>query len=187
LTALFAGSQGYVLTNNNLSVPLTADLPGEGVIILNSPPKAGRYTDAGGNEFDYGITRTTVINVSDNPLQLTINFPADSFASLTSPGSYIKLFLPPDTLSFNDTLFDKSSRYVSDGLKPFLDAALYTPTSLQETISPKQERVFYIAALYYKTRGVPTAELVLKEQDLFFRPGRLNPLLIPSGKIVFKK
>jgi hypothetical protein len=188
LTALFAMSPGYVLTNNNLSVPSTADvLPEEGVIILNSTPKAGRYTDADGKKFDYGITRTTLINLSGNPLELTINFPADSFAFPTVPGSYLKLFHPPDSLSFNDMPFDKSSWYVSDGLKPFLDAGLKTPTTLQETIGAKQEVVFYIGALYHKTAGVPRAELVLTEQNLFFRPGRLDSLLIPCGKIIFKR
>ena len=186
LTALFAMSPGDLLTNN-LFLPSTADvLPGEGVVILNSYPKAGRYTDSEGNEFGYGITRTTLINVSENPLQLTINFPADSFA-FALPGSYVKLFLPPDTISFNAMPFDNSSWYVGDDLKSFLDAGLNTPTALQETLSANQERVFYIGALYQKTAGVPRAELVLKDHNLFFRPSRLDSLLIPCGEIVFKK
>jgi hypothetical protein len=188
LTALFAGSPGYILTNDNLSGPPTADVfPHEGVIILNSFPKAGRYTDSEGKEFSYGITRTTLMNVSENSLQLTIHFPADSFAFVTFPGSYVKLFLLPDSISFNYIPFNNSSWYISDGLKPFLDAGLHTPTSRQEIISAKQERIFYIAALYHKTAGVPTAELVLKEQNLFFRPGRLDSLLITCGKVLFKE
>jgi hypothetical protein len=183
---LFAMSPGDILTNNNLSVPSTAGvLPGEDVIILNSLPKAGRYTGADGKEFDYGITRTTVMNVSENSLQLTINFSADSFEFFTAPG-YVRLFLPPDSISFNDRPFNKSSWYVSDGLKPFLDASLNTATSLQETIDPKQERVFYIGALYHKTAGVPRAELILKDLKLYFRPGRLDSLLIPCGEVTFK-
>jgi hypothetical protein len=74
------------------------------VIILNGSPKAGRYTDSDGKEFSYGITRTTLINVSENSLQLAINFPADSFAFVTFPGSYIKLFIPPDSISFMNTV-----------------------------------------------------------------------------------
>jgi hypothetical protein len=180
-------SPGNIFTNKNLAVSSTADvLPGEDVIILNSSPKAGRYINADGKEFSYGITRTTLINVSENPLQLSINFPADSFA-FTVPGLYVKLFLPPDSISFDDMPFDKSSWYVNDGLKPFLDAGLDTPTALQETISANQERVFYIGALYHKTGGIPRGELVLKEQNLFFKPGRLDTLMIPCGKIIFKK
>ncbi|SHH61029.1 hypothetical protein SAMN04488109_4612 [Chryseolinea serpens] len=187
-TALFVPSPGDMLTNNNLFLPSTANaLPGEGVVILNSYPKAGRYTDSEGHEFGYGITRTTLINVSENPLQLTINFPADSFAFSTLSGSYVKLFLPPDTISFNDMPFDNSSWYVDDDLRPFLNTGLHTPTALQETISPNHERVFYIGALYQKTAGVPRAELVLKDHNLFFRPSRLDSLLIPCGEIIFKK
>jgi hypothetical protein len=186
--ALFAMSPGYVLTNNNSSVPLTADvLSGEDVIILNSFPKAGRYTDAHGTEFSYGITRTTLINVSESPLQLTINFPADSFAFVEVQGVYVKLFLPPDSVSFDNMPFDNSSWYVPDGLKPFFDAGLNTPTSLQETIAPKQERVFYIGVRYHNAKGVPRAELVLKDDNLFFRPSRLDSLLVPCGKVMFKK
>jgi hypothetical protein len=183
LAALFAGSPGYILTADNLS----CDFPDEGIIILNSLPKAGRYTDSDGEEFSYGITRTTLMNVSGNSLQLTIHFPADSFAFVASPGSYVKLFLTPDSISFNGIPFNNSSWYISDGLTPFLDAGLYAPTARQEIISAKQERIFYIASLYHKTAGVPTAELVLKEQNLFFRPARLDSLLIPCGKISYKK
>lgn len=187
-TTLFAASPGDAPTINNLPIASIAHvLSAEDVIILNSSPKAGRYTDSDGKEFSYGITRTTLINVSGHPLELSLNFPADSVTFKTVSGSYVKLFLVPDTISFNDIPFDNSSWYFSDGLKQFLDAGLNTATSLQETISAKQERVFYIAAVYHKTAGVPTAELVLKDQNLFFRPGRLDSLLIPCGKILLKK
>jgi hypothetical protein len=188
LAALFVTSPGDVLINNNLSVASTAEvLSGEEVIILNSAPKAGRYIDADGREFGYGITRTTLINVSESPLQLTINLPADSFAFVTAPDSYVALFLPPDTIVSREMAFDKSSWYVSDGLKPFLDAGLDVPVTLREIIDSKQEYVFYIGALYHNTGGVPMAELVLKEQNLFFRPAPRDSLLIPCGKIIFKK
>jgi hypothetical protein len=188
LTALFALPPGDTLTSDKLFLASSADvLPGEGVVILNSYPKAGRYTDSKGNEFGYGITRTTLINVSENSLQLTINFPADSFALSSVPGSNVKVFISPDTISFDEMPFDHSSWYAHDGLKPFLMAGLRTPTTLHDTINANQDRVFYFGARYQKTAGVPRAELILKGDSLFFRPSRLDPLLIPCGKIIFKK
>jgi hypothetical protein len=184
LTGLFATIPAYILIDKNLSVPSSAILPGDDVIILNSFTKGGEYTDPGGNEFDYGITRTTLINVSGKSLQLKINFPADSFA-FPAGAWYVKLLVLPDTISFNDMPFDKSSLYVSDGFKTFLDVGLKSSTTFQDTISPGKDRILYIAAVYHKTKGIPRAELVLKDNDLFFRPGLFDSL-IPCGKITFK-
>ena len=178
---MVATSPGYVSSYANL--PSTTNVSSdEGLIILNSAPKAGRYIDSHGKEFGYGITRVTLINVSESPCRITIDFPADSFAFISSLGSYVKLFLPPDKIAFSDMRFDNSSWYYNDSLKAFLDADHHTPTTSRATIGAKQERVFYIGALYYKTAGVPRAELFLKNQHLFFRPGRLDSLLIPCGK-----
>ncbi|MGH9927163.1 MAG: hypothetical protein ACRD5B_17500, partial [Nitrososphaeraceae archaeon] len=83
-----------------------SDPTGKGVIIQNSLPKSGgvadeksRYTDSTEKNYRYAIFWTRVINETATPLELTINFPADSFAILPSPGSYLKLFLPPDTMT----------------------------------------------------------------------------------------
>ena len=143
VTGFFAVSPYHIYTSKKFSIPLTSDfVAGEDVIILNSLPKAGRHTDSVGTEFEYGIMRTTVINESDTPLALTINFPADSFAIFSSSNSYIKLFLPPDTISFGKISFDKSKWYASDGLKPFLDTGLHKPTMLQRTINAQEQTVF---------------------------------------------
>jgi hypothetical protein len=70
------------------------DLATKGVIIQNSLPKGGPYTDPTGKRFGYGIFWTRVINQTTSPLELTINFLGDSFAIFPEPGSYLKLFLP---------------------------------------------------------------------------------------------
>lgn len=168
------------------------DFTGNGVITQNSfsigREDIGRkrgYTDSTGKNYGYAIFWTRVINETATPLELTINFPADSFAIFPSPASYLKLFLPPDKMTL-----DKQSlyNYGITGLKSFLDTGFNKPTMLQKTINPNDECLFYIAALSYQAGGTSRAGLVLKGQDLFYRIS-IEPLgtaLIPCGQIVFK-
>ena len=126
------------------------------------------------------------------PLKLTINFPADSFAIPPWSDSYLKLFLPPDTMTL-----DKEPLYNfgATGLESFLDTGLNKPTMLQRTINPKEEFLFYTGTVFYQamgtvqtnqSRGGNRAEFVLKEQDLFYSMlPQINSL--PCGQVVFKK
>jgi hypothetical protein len=161
----------------------------KGVIIQNSLPKGGGYTAPTGKNFGYRIFWTRVINETATPLELTINFPADSVAIFSSPDSYLKVFLPPGTMTLDkEGLYD----YGVTGLKSFLDTALNKPTTLQRTINPKEACVFYIGMLSYQPgNGTPRAGLVLKEQELFYRisgyDAQLDSASIPCGHIVFKK
>jgi hypothetical protein len=83
----------HIRTNKDSSILSTIHIdPCKGVIIQNSLPKGGPYTDPTGKRFGYGIFWTRVINQTTSPLELTINFPADSFAIFPEPGSYLKLF-----------------------------------------------------------------------------------------------
>jgi hypothetical protein len=162
------------------------DSTGIVVIIQNSLPKGGSYTDSTGKNFGYRIFWYRVINETSAPLELTINFPADSFAILSSP-DYLKVFLPSDTMTLDkETLYS----YGATGLISFLDTGLTKPTMLQRTINPKEACLFYIGALFTQGYGAARAGLVLKEQDLFYRIRGIAPdldsALIPCGQIVFK-
>jgi hypothetical protein len=172
----------------------------QGVIIQNSLPKGDRHTDSGGKVFGIAIFWTRVINNTANPLELTINFPADSLEIPSSPDSYLKLFLPADTMTLDKVpLYN----YGVTGLRSYLDTGLNKPSKLQRTINPKEESLFYIGVLRYQvpdqapgTRrpglhqargGVIRTALVLKEEDLFYRISiDLDSTLIPCGQIVFK-
>jgi hypothetical protein len=159
------------------------DSTGIVVIIQNSFPNGGPYTDPTGKNFGYRIFWTRVINETATPLELTINFPADSFAILASPDSYLKVFLPLDTMTLDkETLYS----YGATGLESFLDTGLNKPTMLQRTINPKGACLFYIGVLFLGSDGVARAGLVLKEQDLFYKINLLGSALIPCGQIVFK-
>jgi len=159
------------------------DSTGIVVIIQNSLPKGGGYTDPTGKNFEYRIFWTRVINETATPLELTINFPA-SFAILHSP----YFFLPPDTMTLDkETLYD----YGATGLKSFLDTGINKPTMLLRTINPKEACLFYIGALFYQGGyGGARAGLVLKEQDFFYSIRGMSPqldsALIPCGRIVLK-
>ena len=179
----------HISVNKDSSIRSTAQFEAsEGVIIQNSFPKGGSYTDPTGNRFGYGKFWTRVINETASPLELTVNFPADSFAIFPQPDSYLKLFLPPGNMTL-----DKESMYYYDGttdLKSVLDTGLNKPTMLQRTINPKEECLFYIGMLFHVPDNGPVrTEFVLKEQDLFYRISiakQIDSVLIPCGQIVFK-
>src|SRR5688500_15033809 len=109
---------------------ISSKAPSEVIIIQNSFPKGGlRYTHSTGRNFVYAIFWTRVINKTAIPLELTMNFPTDSFA-ISQTDTYVKLFLPPDPMTFDkEVLFD----YGLD-LKSFLDTGFNKPTTLQRTI-----------------------------------------------------
>jgi hypothetical protein len=159
-----------------------------GILIQNSFPKGGPYTGPTKKNFNYSSLTffTRVTNVAGAPLELTINFSADSFAIPSSPDTFVKLFLPPDTMTF-----DKEILY-NYGVTDLV--SFDKPTSFQRTINPGEECLFYVVAIFYQTRatarnqqrGGNRAELVLEGQDLFYRmPPQINSL--PCGYIISKK
>lgn len=151
------------------------------VIIQNSLRKGGKYTDPAGKDFFSAIYWYRVINETATPLELIINFPADSFATLRSTDSYLKVFLPLDTMTLGK---EGLYAYGATGLKSFLDTGLNKPTLLQRTINPKEACLFYIGILDYQGFNIARAELVLNGKDVFYRVGGIE---IPCGQITFKK
>ncbi len=71
-----------------------------GVIIQNSYNRGGPYTGPVKKYFNVSnlIYFTRVINETKNSLELTVDFSADSIAIPNSPDTFVKLFLPPDTM-----------------------------------------------------------------------------------------
>jgi hypothetical protein len=88
---------------------------------------------------------TRVVNETDTPLELMINFSADSIPIPHSPDTFVKLFLPSDTMSHDkQSLYD----YGVTELESF-----DKPTRFQKTISPNEECLFYVVAIFYQTRA----------------------------------
>lgn len=159
-----------------------------GVIIQNSFPKGGPYTGAIKKHFNYSylVFFTCVINETGNPLEITINFSADSIQIPNSPNTFVKLFLPPDTMTL-----DKQNLF-SYGITDL--GAFDKPTRFHKTVNPKEDCLFYVVAIFYQTkagtwsqeRGGNRAEFVLKGQSLFYR---MIPQVdfLSCGNIIFNK
>lgn len=159
-----------------------------GVIIQNSFPKGGPYTGPTTENFNYSylVFFTRVINETRNQLELILNFSADSIAIPNSPDTFVKLFLPLDTMTF-----DKQS-FFSYGVTEL--ESFDHSTRFQRKLNPKEECLFYVVAIFYQTRagawnqerGGNRAELVLKGQDLYYRMSpQIDSLL--CGNIIFNK
>jgi hypothetical protein len=182
------GSYGNIDTEIKYTVS-----KGNSVIIQNSGPRGGSgFTDVSGIRFGHRVFWTRVINEADTPLELTITFPADSFA-LPGPDSYMKVFLHPDGLiQESKTSFDggKATDYAG---KLFWDTTslkslCHIPTKLQKTINPKEALLFYTVVLRHH-QGVinsPRAGFVLKQEGLFYKITEFGSASIPCGEIVFK-
>lgn len=157
------------------------DSIGKRVVIQNSLPRAGpRYTDPNGKEYVYAVFWTRITNETDNPLEVAIDFPVDSFRISSSSGLYMKLLLPSDSMTID-------KEFVYDyGLiiKPFLDHYRHKSSSLKRIIHPKSSGAFYVVALSDRgVDGVLRTELSLKEENLFYR---INDKEIPCGSINLK-
>ncbi|MDX1627270.1 MAG: hypothetical protein R3345_01150 [Fulvivirga sp.] len=159
-----------------------------GVRIQNSFPKGGSYTGPAANKFNcsYLVFFSRIINETSNPLEVALYFTADSIPIPNSPGTYMKLFLPSDTMTM-----DKQSLF-SYGITEL--ASLNKSTKFKRSLNPNEDCLFYVVALFYQTetgkwsqkRGGNRAELVLNGQDFFYK----LPPQVPSlscGNITFSK
>jgi hypothetical protein len=159
-----------------------------GIVIQNSFPRGGPYTGPTKTNFNYShlVFFTRVVNETGSPIELIINFSADSIPIPGSADTFVKLFLPSDTMTADkQSVFD----YGVKDLESF-----DKPTRFQKTIGPKEECLFYVEGIFYQTkasalnqdRGGNRAELVLKEQKLFYRmPPQID--LLPCGQIIPKR
>jgi len=158
-----------------------ADANSKLIIIENSLPKGGlKYTDPNGKDYVYAVFWTRITNETDNPLQLTIDFPVDSYDLPSSPGRHFKIIIPSDTMTF-----DKASlfNYGLD-LDSFLNNSLHMPSLLQRTINPKGSSAFYVITLFNKgVDGTLRTGLSIYEQKLIYS---INDKEIHCGMINLK-
>lgn len=158
---------------------------GQIIRVYNSYPKGGgEYLNSGGNDYSYVIFWTRVVNESTSQLKLSVKFPADSFLIFPSKSSYLKLLIPPDTMTIQKISLGD---YGLTNLKFILDNGFNKPSLFERTLNPNEECLFYIPIFIHQARGTARAALVLKGEDLFYRIS-INPesALIPCGRIEFK-
>lgn len=166
---------------------------GKGITIQNSLPKGGmlepdgtQYADKSGKTYAIVVFWTRIVNETDSPIEISINFPADSLAIFSSPASYVKLFLPSDKATFDKLA---SFNYGITGLKSFLDSNMHRETRLKKKIMPNEESIFYVATLSYEAAGKARGAFFLQDQELFYRMSVMphGSGTIPSGEIKFVK
>jgi hypothetical protein len=150
-----------------------SDATGKRLVIQNGFPRGMKYTDPNGEVYSYAIFWTHLINETDKPLELKINFPVDSYEDPFLPGKYFEILVPADTMTLDKIpLFD----YGMTDLKSFLDKSIHKPSSLKRIINPKKSSGFYIVILRLRVEGAQGSMLrtglILKGQDLFYRISR---------------
>lgn len=158
-----------------------------GIRIQNSLPKGGPYTGLVENKFNtsYLVFFTRITNETGSPLEIELNFSSDSIPIPDSPGTYMKLFLPSDTMTM-----DKQNLF-SYGITELEFSN--RPKKLKRRIGPNDDFLFYVVAFFYQTekdkwqqgRGGNRAELVLNGEELYYKIppqvpslfcGRINPI-----------
>lgn len=159
-----------------------ADSINKGISIQNSYPKGGlRYTDPNGKEYISVIFWTCITNETNSDLEITINFPIESFTVTSSPDVSFNFYLPKEEMTIEkEPLFNHGL-----DLKSFLDKNIDKPSELLATISPKDSYLFYVVALSNRgVNGVVRAGFELENKDLIYK---INGYEISCGKIITRK
>lgn len=190
------------VTSDTVAVPGTAETyhtkfeytyaSGKRVIIQNSFPRGEQYTDAQGNRYAKTIFWTRIINETDSPLHITLNFSGDTYAFpnyvRSSQLAQHHIMIPPDTLMPGA---ERSGNYGFRDAESFLAERIHKPSSLKRTINPNESTGFYVIRLLQVTpdvvpsraRGVKMntrAGFTLEGQNLFYT---FNGKEIPCGTI----
>jgi len=159
-----------------------------GVVIQNSFPKGGHYPGPISEHFNYSylVFYTRVMNETGGLIELNVEFSADSISIPNSPNTFMKVFLPPDTMTL-----DKRQQF-SYGVTRI--ESFGQSTSFQGTLNPKEDCLFYAVAVFYQIknnvlnedRGGNRAEFTFNGKELLFH---MRPQIdaLPCGYILFKK
>ena len=158
------------------------DSLGNIIMVYNSLPRGGgSFIELEGKKYSYVIFWTRVINESETPVELDIKFPPDSFAIFPEPGSYIRIFMPADTMSVDKI---QVMDYGLSNLQSSVNAWFRKPSMMKKTMRFKEECIFYVAVLFNDVRGSARSALIIKGNDLLYKMG-VGPhsALIPCGRI----
>jgi hypothetical protein len=149
------------------------DSAGKRLVIQNGYPRGGsRYTDPGGEVYGYAVFWTRIVNETDNPLELTIDFSQNPYEVPSLPGKYFTILIPPDTMTIDKVPLYS---YGLTDLESFLDHNIHKSSPLKRTINPKESSGFFVLKLSLVSEGlrgggdVLRTGLILKGQDLFYK------------------
>lgn len=150
------------------------DSIGKRLTIENGFPRGGiKYTGPDGNVGGYAVFWTRIINETDNPLELKIDLPVNSYEISNFPGKYFKVLVPADTMTLDK--FPLPGYGLTD-VTSFLDSNIHKPSSFKRTISPKESSGIYFLMLILteEATGMTRTGLSLKGQDLFYKISRYS-------------
>lgn len=159
------------------------DMAGRDIVIKNGFPKGGmHYTAPNGKDFVYAILWSSVANASADTLELSLEFPADSFELTTDlTNNHFKLYLPSKTMTPDKF---PAFNYGLDDLSAILDKGLDQPSTFQKTLLPGDSCMFYVVSLFDRgVDGTVRSALRLKGKGLFYN---LNGKEIYCGQLVAK-
>jgi hypothetical protein len=171
------------------------DSAGKNILIKNGFPKGGlKYTDKNGDQYSYAVFWTEITNGTDNPIDLTMDFPLNTYEVTSLPGKYYKILIPNDTMTFEKfPLF----LYGLTNLESYLDNNIHKSASLHRTINPRESNGFYIVTLCLTegAQGTMRTELSIKGQNLFYEikvdgsrnNGKSSNKKINCGRLIKKK
>ena len=142
---------------------------GGSIIIENSLPKGGmKYTDVKGQIYNYVVFWTRIINETDNPLELNINFPLNSYEVPSLTGKYYGILIPSEIMTIK-----KSPLYLYGltNFETFLNNNIHKESNLKRTINSKESTGFYVVMLCLSegAHGTMRTELNLEKENLFYR------------------
>jgi hypothetical protein len=163
-----------------------SDSSGKELVVHNSFPRGGGpVLNLGGKKYSYVVFFTRLVNESSKPLELNIQFPADSFAIFRTSSSFIKIFLPADTMTPEKI---DSIDFGLTNLQYLLDKRLAGSRQLRKTIPSAGEWLFYSLVIFNDVRGAARSAYVLEGNDVFYKikVGE-DSAVIPCGRIVFSK
>ena len=159
-----------------------------GLVIQNSFPKGGAYPGPIEEYFNYSylVFFHRITNKTEHPFEIELNFSGDSIAIPKSPNTFMKLFLPRDTMTL------EKENLMSYGVTEL--ESLNSPTNFHRILNPEENCLFYTVAVFYQTkpdelyqeRGGNRAEFVLEDQNLIYKiPPQKNALF--CGTITFNE
>ncbi len=157
------------------------DSDGKNIIVQNSYPRGGtKYTDPNGNVWSYAMFSTQIINETDNPLLLDIDFPIKSNEISNFPGKYFKILVPADIKTVDKFPSQKD-------LKSFLDNNIGKSSSFKRTINPKESNIvsFVMLISTLEATGMTRTGLSFNGQDLLYKISRYS--ITTPTRIIDKK
>ncbi|MBX2815638.1 MAG: hypothetical protein KTR24_06565 [Saprospiraceae bacterium] len=176
-----------------LHTDTTYDLAhGQWMTIQNSLPKGGNiepglpYVDSTGQEFFFVGFWTRIINGTNASIGVEVHFPGDDFPLSAGSDAYLKLFVPPDTMTMDKLPLHN---YGLTGMRSFVRTNWNQTSASHRTIDKHESHMFYVVALACHAGGPARSAVKMKGDDLFYHiaMGPHGRVEIPCGKIVVYK